>query len=105
MSGVAVLRAVLARAGRNAQLVEHVEKAWASPTFDGAQHTITLRWAGENAVMGAADFLEGLPAATLPIDGMVLADAAVRAVHHTVLAEPALTAEIALLVLNIGAAA
>lgn len=85
--------AVLLLAGNAARIASHSERAWASITFAGSRHTITLDFAGAEAVAAGEAFIAALP-------GTLVADASVGAVTHRLLPDPALTVEIELLLLD-----
>ena len=57
--------------------VEEVRsRSWASVTFSGARHELSIRLDGEGAEAAAASFLGGLEAAEFDLRGHVLADIA-----------------------------
>ena len=57
-------------------LEEIKSRSWASATFTGARHELTLRIAGEGALGAADDFLANLEAREFPLRGHIVADIA-----------------------------
>ena len=53
-----------------------LSRAWASATFSGARHDLTLLFQGEDAEGQAAAFLDGMEERDFPMRGHVLADIA-----------------------------
>lgn len=89
---------VLALAAGQAKLVHHVERGWASVTFAGTRHILTLTFtepleAGEN-------FIALLPEHQFTIPGQLVADATVISVDHGMSPTPRLTVEVELLLLQ-----
>ena len=72
----ALLRALrVALVGANIGTIERVDsREWASITFSGARHEITLRLGGEGAEAAADAFAAGLDAAEFRLRGHILAD-------------------------------
>ena len=72
----ALLRALAPTLGPCGRVsVEEVRsRSWASITFSGARHDLSLRIEGEGAEAAAERFLGTLDAAEFPLDGHVLAD-------------------------------
>jgi hypothetical protein len=95
-----LLTAVMRLAGGKAELLRHVERPWASVTFAGTRHTITLAFTGHDAVAEADLFLNGLPDHEFAIPRQVVADAAVVAVAHETTPQPKLTVEVEMLLLE-----
>jgi hypothetical protein len=58
---VALLSSVMELAGGKAELLRHDERAWASVTFSGTRHTLTLTFTGDEAVAAGEAFLAALP--------------------------------------------
>lgn len=92
--------ALLALARNKAAVLTHREKAWASVTFEGARHTVVLRFEGLEAVEAGEHFIAALPEHEFDILGQLVADATVTAVDHTLLPQPCLTVECELLLLT-----
>ncbi|WP_292930228.1 hypothetical protein [Novosphingobium sp. PASSN1] len=98
--GERLLRAVLALAGPQADLMEHSEAPWASVTFAGTRHTIVLRYEGWEACDAAETLMAALPDHEFTIARTLVADAAVVRLDQVLLPEPAMTLELALLLLD-----
>lgn len=95
-----LLASVMALANGHAELLRHAERAWASVTFSGTRHTLTLAFVGQEAVTAGELFIAALPEHEFDIPRQLVADATVIAVEHSVLPEPRLTVEIELLLLE-----
>lgn len=91
--------AIMAVAGQRGRLTRHCEQPWASATFTGCRHSITLDFAGAGEVAAAEQLIADLPDHEFAIPGQIVADATVTAVCQTSLPVPrlTLTAEILLL--------
>lgn len=77
---LSVCSTVLALAGEEVQLVAHQERPWASATFSGTRHKLTLRLS-EGVTLARAEQLQRvLPDHEFSIPGQIVADAAVTAV-------------------------
>ncbi len=98
--GERLLRALLALAGQHAELMEHNEAPWASVTFAGTRHTIVLRYEGWEACDAAEALMAALPDHEFTIPRTLVADAAVVRLDQTLLPEPCMTVELALLLLD-----
>lgn len=94
-----LLSELMTLAGGKGDLLRHAERAWASVTFAGTRHTVTLCFAGAEAVAAGEAFIGALPDHEFTIPRQLVADAAVVAAEHTALPEPRLevTAELLLL--------
>ena len=95
-------RAVLVLTENAARVASHSEAAWASITFAGTRHTMTLEFAGDDAVAAGEAFIAALPDHEFDLPGTLVADASVRAATHRLLPDPALSVEIELLLLDEG---
>ena len=95
-----VRAALIDLVGTDAQIVSHDEKAWASITFAGTRHTLTLIFEGDDAVAAGEDFLAALPDHEFTIPRQLVADATVREVRHVVLPTPRMTVVCELLLLE-----
>ena len=91
--------ALLELAENSAAVLTHCEKAWASVTFEGSRHTVTLRFDGHRAVAAGEQFIAALPEHEFAILGQLVADATVTRVDHTLLPQPQMTVECELLLL------
>lgn len=97
-----LLNAVLRVAGRQAEMVSHGERPWASATFSGSRHSIVLTFTGAGAQAAGEAFIAALPEHEFTLPGQLVADASVVAVDHTLLPEPVLMVEAELLLLEEG---
>ena len=84
------------------QILSHGEKAWASITFAGARHTLTLLFAGDEAVAAGEQFIAALPDHEFTLEGQLVADAAVIEVEHRLLPTARLVVHCELLLLEEG---
>ena len=60
-SGDRLREALMTLAKHRAQVITHSEKAWASITFAGTRHSLTLVFAGADAVEAGEHFVAELP--------------------------------------------
>ncbi|WP_454597223.1 hypothetical protein [Qipengyuania sp. SM2507] len=77
--------ALLALAEQRGEVLVHREKAWASITFAGTRHALSLRFAGPEAVAAGERFVAALPEHEFAIPGQLVADATVSEVEHRLL--------------------
>lgn len=77
--------ALLALGDHRCQLLAHDAKAWASITFAGTRHKVTLLFAGAEAVEAGERFVEALPEHEFAIPHQLVADATVTEVEHRLL--------------------
>ena len=75
--------ALLALAAGRATILGHCEKTWASVTFAGARHRLTLAFDGADAIVAGELFIALLPEHEFDILGQLVADAAVTEVDHS----------------------
>ena len=95
------LRAALnALAEGHAQIVSHLEKPWASITFAGTRHTLSLVFEGHDAVAAGEDFIAILPEHEFTIPGQLVADASIAEVEHHLLPVPRLSVQCEILLLE-----
>jgi len=90
--------ALLSLAGGQGTITAHAERTWASITFAGTRHTISIKFDGEQAVEAGEAFIAFLPDADLNVPEHLVADAMVAEVDYQL--EPAsllVTAEVLLL--------
>lgn len=73
-------------ANGHASIAGHNEQSWASITFAGTRHRVTLVFEGAEAVEAGECFIAFLPEHEFAITGQLVADAAVVEVEHR--AEP-----------------
>jgi hypothetical protein len=94
-----LLDATMRLAGPLAELLSHAERPWASATFSGARHTVTLMFSGEEGIAAAREFIATLPEHEFTIRGQLVADAAVNEVTHVMQPTERMVLEADLLVL------
>ncbi|WP_240782120.1 hypothetical protein [Qipengyuania sediminis] len=82
------------------QVLSHREKAWASITFAGSRHTLTLLFAGDEAAAAGERFLAALPDHEFAIPGQIVAEAAVVEAEHRLLPAPRLVVTCELLLVE-----
>lgn len=97
-----LLSALMELAEGQGELVSHSERAWASATFAGARHRVTLRFTGELAVAAGERFIDQLPEHEFAVPHQLVADAAVIAACHSALPQPVLEVQAELLLLDDG---
>jgi len=97
---IQLLDAVMRLAGEHGELLSHAERPWASATFYGTRHTITVMFAGPEGVAAAEAFMEALPEHEFTIRHQLVADAAVTEVIHTMQPVERLVLEADLLLLE-----
>ena len=95
-----LLDAVMRLAGPHAELIRHAERPWASATFQGSRHTITLSFAGDEAVRAGETFIAVLPDHEFTITRQLVADAVVSEVRHDMVPHQCLTLEAEVLLLE-----
>lgn len=95
-----LLSSIMQLAGGKAALLRHSERPWASVTFSGSRHSITLAFAGHDAVAAGDVFLTALPDHEFVIPGQIVADASILRVQHDMLPEPLLEVEAELLLIE-----
>ena len=95
-----MLKAVLDLAGEQAELVRHVEREWASATFSGSRHAVTLSFTGSTAAEAGEAFIVALPDHDFIIPRFLVADAQIIAVVDTQLPERKIVVEAQLLLLD-----
>jgi hypothetical protein len=77
------LRAALLNLAKGqAKIATHAETNWASITFAGARHRLTLEFDGEDAIAAGEMFIALLPDHEFAIPGHLVADASITAVDH-----------------------
>lgn len=95
-----LVEAILTLAGGKAELAHHIERGWASVTFSGTRHTMSLIFTGAEAVAAGEHFIAALPDHEFAIPRQLVADAGVVSAEHALLPEPRLAVEIELLLLE-----
>lgn len=99
---LALVTAVMRLAGHRAELIRHGETPWASITFSGSRHKVTLAFRGLEAVATGEVFIAALPEHEFEIPGQLVADATIVSAMHELLPEPCLIVEAELLLLEEG---
>lgn len=99
---VLLLDAVMRLAGERGELISHAERPWASATFNGSRHTITLLFNGEDGAAAAEEFIASIPEHEFTIRGQLVADAVVSEVTHVQLPVERVVVETELLLLADG---
>ena len=89
-------------AGGHGMVTRHSERPWASITFAGARHAITMSFSGHEAAAAGERFVAALPDHEFAIPGHLVADIAVRSVDHVLLPTPQLTIAVEVLLLEDG---
>lgn len=95
-----LVETIMALAGSHALLVHHIERGWASVTFTGTRHAMTLAFAGCAAVEAGERFIAALTEHEFAIPDQLVTEATVVSVAHEMLPEPKLAVEIELLLLD-----
>lgn len=95
-----LLKAMLELAGDQAELVRHVERDWASATFSGSRHAISLGFFGPQAAEAGEAFIIALPDHAFVIPRYLVADAQIIAVDDNQLPERRMIVEAQLLLLE-----
>lgn len=97
---LALLSALFDLAQGQAELVRHAERNWASATFAGTRHSVTLAFTGAAACAAAEALIEALPEHEFTIPDQLVADAAILSVEQVALPEPRIVVELELLLLE-----
>ncbi len=92
--------ALMALSQHQGQIVDHSEKSWASITFAGARHRVSILFAGEEAVEAGESFVAALPDHEFAIPGQLVADTVVAECDHRMLPSPRLAVICELLLLE-----
>ncbi|WP_162848930.1 hypothetical protein [Aurantiacibacter suaedae] len=77
-----LLAALADLARHQARVIHHHEASWASITFAGTRHRVTLEFRGEEAIEAGECFIAFLPEHEFTIPAQLVADAAVVEVDH-----------------------
>ncbi len=77
-----LVNALRALALGHGEVIAHAQRAWASITFAGTRHKLTLAFDGEDAVVGGEQLVEQLPEAELKVRRHLVADAAIASAEH-----------------------
>lgn len=97
---IQLLDAVLRLAGEHAELISQAECPWASATFCGSRHTITLLFSEASGVAAAEAFMAALPDHEFTLRHHLVADAVVSEVTHVSLPVERMVVEVELLLLD-----
>jgi hypothetical protein len=87
-------------AGPAAEIGDHTESNWASITFAGTRHRLTLIFQGDAGMAAGERFIEALPEHEFAIPRQLVADASVQKVEQALLPHPRLEVSIELLLLE-----
>ena len=77
-----LLEALADLARHKGRITHHHEASWASITFAGTRHRVTIEFSGDEAIEAGECFIAFLPEHEFAIPGRLVADAAVTAVDH-----------------------
>ena len=78
-----LIRQLLTLAGPTVELVQATEREWASATFSGARHAVTLRIPLDHSAAAAPAFIAGLPDHEFDLPGQIVADCVVTLQQRT----------------------
>ena len=78
-----LLAALAELAQHKARVIHHHEASWASITFAGTRHRVTMEFRREEAIEAGECFIVFLPEHEFAIPGQLVADAAVVEVDHS----------------------
>ena len=90
----ALIRALMVLGNGGATFDEHRGTQWASATFTGMRHAITLSFAGQDAVAHGERLSKMLPEHEFDIDGHIVADLAIVDIHRRREGAPLMTLKI-----------
>ena len=80
-AGNALIGELVALAAGHGELIAHEERSWASVTFKGVRHRVTIAFEGQAAIDGAYALEAALPEHEFAIPGWLVADAKMVAVN------------------------
>jgi len=92
--------ALMQLAGGHGTITAHAERNWASITFAGTRHQVTVLFDGEDAVEAGESFIAFLPEHDFAIPGQLVADAAVVEVDHRLAPAPLMVVQVEVLLLE-----
>lgn len=92
--------ALITLAEGHATVTDHGERNWASITFAGTRHQVTLVFTGAEAIEVGEKFIAFLPEHDFAIPGQLVADATVSAVDHQMLPEERMVVQVEVLMLD-----
>ena len=99
-AGDRLRQALMVLAEHQGQIITHSEKAWASITFAGTRHSLSLLFAGEDALEAGERFVAALPDHEFAIPGQLVADAGIVEVEHRLSPSPHMVVQCDLLLLE-----
>lgn len=99
---LSLLSALFDLAQGQAELLRHSERNWASATFAGTRHNVTLAFNGTDAIAAGEALIEALPDHEFAIPAQLVADASVVSVDQAALPQPRMVVELELLLLEDG---
>ena len=99
-AGDRLRQALLVLAEHQGQVIAHTEKAWASITFAGTRHSLSLLFAGDEGVEAGERFVALLPDHEFAIPGQLVADAGIVKVEHRLSPSPRMAVQCDLLLLE-----
>jgi hypothetical protein len=73
----ALIEALIDLTCGHGELITHSEAPWASLSFSGTRHTVTLKFTGGEAIAYAEAFIAELPEHEFALAGQIVADAAI----------------------------
>lgn len=94
--------ALLTLSGHHGQILDHQEQPWASVTFTGTRHQLTLLFAGAESVAAGEAFIAALDEHEFTIPNRLVADAVISEVDHRVCPHPRLVVHCEVLLLEDG---
>lgn len=97
---LSLLSALFELAQGQAELLRHAERNWASATFAGTRHNVTLAFDGTEAIAAGEALIEALPDHEFAIPNQLVADASVVSVEQLTLPRPRMVVELELLLLE-----
>ena len=98
-----VIGELQALAGHSAVIASYKQTAWASITFSGTRHEVTMQFEGDDAVAKGEFLCEKLPDHGFRIPGQLVADAVIKCIDHKFGENETLKVEASLLLLEEGA--
>lgn len=78
----ALLQALKDRASGHGEVLVHAQRAWASNTFSGARHFVTVAFDGVDGVAGGEQLIGSLPDYDFAIPGQLVAGAALSSIDQ-----------------------
>ena len=95
-----LISAILSLSGGHGIVLRHDETVWASITFSGKRHMISLLFTGTDAIARGEEMIAALPDHEFTMPGKLVADAAVTKVDHRMVPTETCEISIELLVLD-----